>query len=65
MAPIKYDPHAQAPQWVAFIDRITEGNQNLADYLQKAVGYSLTGDISEQILFFLYGTGSNGKSTIL
>jgi putative DNA primase/helicase len=65
MAPIDYDPDAQAPQWIAFIDRISGGNPNIADYLQKTVGYSLTGDISEQILFFLYGTGSNGKSTFL
>lgn len=34
-------------------------------YLQKAVGYSLTGDTGEQVLFFLYGTGANGKSVFL
>jgi putative DNA primase/helicase len=65
IAPIEYDPDAQAPPWIEFIKTIMGGSQNLADYLQKAVGYSLTGDIREQILFFLYGTGSNGKSTFL
>ena len=34
-------------------------------YIQKALGYALTGDTSEQALFILYGTGSNGKSTLL
>lgn len=33
--------------------------------MQKAVGYSLTGDVSEQVLLFLYGTGANGKSTLI
>lgn len=34
-------------------------------YIQKALGYALTGDTSEQAIFILYGTGSNGKSTLL
>jgi len=42
-----------------------DGNQNLITFLQRAVGYSLTGATSEQVLFFLYGTGANGKSTFL
>jgi putative DNA primase/helicase len=40
-------------------------NQNMIDFLQRAVGYSLTGDVRAQKLFFLYGTGANGKSTFL
>src|SRR5260370_36491276 len=42
-----------------------DGNANLITFLQRAVGYSLTGATSEQVLFFLYGTGANGKSTFL
>jgi len=41
------------------------GSNELVRYLQKAVGSSLSGDISEQALFVLYGTGANGKSTFL
>jgi putative DNA primase/helicase len=39
------------------------GNAELIAFLKRAVGYSLTGDVSEQVLFFLHGSGSNGKST--
>lgn len=65
MTPVIYDPKAKAPLWLEFLDEITEGNGKLQDYLQAAVGYSLTGVTSEQCLFFCYGTGSNGKSTFL
>jgi putative DNA primase/helicase len=41
------------------------GNQDLIEFLQRAVGYSLTGDVSEQCLFLLYGTGANGKSVFV
>jgi putative DNA primase/helicase len=41
------------------------GDDALIKYIQRAVGYSLTGHTSEQCLFFLYGTGANGKSTFL
>jgi len=41
------------------------GDQELVAYLQRLMGYMLTGDTSEQRLFFLYGTGANGKSTLL
>jgi putative DNA primase/helicase len=62
---ILYDPEAQCPTWLAFLDRIMHRNQVLIAFLQKAVGYALTGDTSEQVLFLLYGTGANGKSTFL
>jgi putative DNA primase/helicase len=41
------------------------GNENLIAFLQRAIGYSLTGAIREHVLFILYGTGRNGKSTFL
>ena len=64
-SPVAYDPDAPYPHWLAFLDRILGGNEALIDFLQRAFGYSLTGDVSEQVLFFLYGTGANGKSTYL
>jgi putative DNA primase/helicase len=65
LAPLAYDPTAPCPRWRQFVDEIMAGNQALVSYLQRALGYSLTGDVSEQCLFFLHGGGSNGKSTFL
>jgi putative DNA primase/helicase len=65
LAPVAYDPDAAAPAWEAFLHRIMGGDADLIRFLQRAVGYSLTADVSEQVLFFLYGTGKNGKSTFL
>lgn len=62
---VAYRPDATAPTWDRFITRITNGDPELAVYLQRAAGYSLTGDVSEQCLFFCYGGGSNGKTTFL
>lgn len=64
-SPVPYIPDAPYPYWIAFLDRVMDGNEALIDFLQRAAGYSLTGDVSEQVLFFLYGTGANGKSTFL
>ncbi len=59
-----FDPGAQAPRWNAFLARIIP-NPEVRSYLQKAVGYSLTGATTEQVMFFLFGRGANGKSTFL
>lgn len=61
----EFDPQATCPTWLAFLDRIMDGNENLLTFLQRAVGYSLTGQTSEQVVFFLHGKGRNGKSTFL
>jgi putative DNA primase/helicase len=58
-------PHGEAPTWLKVLDRITGHNQELIDYLQRVCGYCLTGSTQEHALFFLYGTGANGKSTFL
>ena len=63
LVPIEYHPDAQCPRWLSFLDQVTGSNVELADYLQRTVGYSLTGDTKSQVLFFLYGLGNNGKST--
>lgn len=62
---VVFDAMAQCPQFLAFIDQVTGGDKQLANYLQRVVGYSLTGMTVEQCLFFLYGKGANGKSTFL
>lgn len=56
---------ADCPRWLAFLDDIFAGDKDLIRYIQKAVGYSLTGSTAEQCAFFLYGTGRNGKSTFI
>lgn len=58
-----YDAAAECPTWDAFIARVLGGDDELISFVQRAVGYSLTGNVSEQCLFFLYGSGQNGKST--
>ena len=65
LLPIDYDSAANSAEWNAFIDRIFNGNSELVGYIQKAMGYSITGDQSEQVFFFCYGKGFNGKSTLL
>jgi P4 family phage/plasmid primase-like protien len=55
----------ECPLWLAFLDRVTGGDKELQTYLQRVAGYCLTGVTSEHVLFFLYGTGANGKSVFL
>lgn len=63
LAPVEFDPKAKCPKWEKFLRDITENNTVLIEYLQRAAGYSLTGDTREECLFFCYGQGANGKTT--
>lgn len=64
--PVIYNPDAPEPKlWLQFLSDIFGGDPYMLDYIQKCVGYSLTGSTSEQCAFFLFGTGRNGKSTFL
>lgn len=65
LAGAAYRPDAAAPTWLAFLERIMDGNDELIAFLQRAAGYALTGSVSEQVMFFLHGKGANGKSTFL
>lgn len=65
LCPFDYDPAASRPIWNTFLSRICNTNVDLMTYLQRSIGYSLTGDTQEQILFFAHGPGQNGKSTFL
>lgn len=58
-----YDPHAGAPGFYAFLDRIMP-DRNMQRFLQRWFGYSMLGLTSEQALAFFYGMGANGKSVI-
>lgn len=62
----EYDTSDKKPvRWLKFLDEVCNGDKELVRYLQKCVGYSLTGSTREQCAFFLYGVGNNGKSTFL
>lgn len=63
-APIAFDPDATCPTWHRVLDDVFCGDLELTEWFHRAVGYSITGDTSAQQLFFLYGSGSNGKSTV-
>jgi putative DNA primase/helicase len=65
LAPVAYDPTATDARWDSFIAEATGGDGELAAFLQACAGYSLTGDISEQKMFFIHGPGATGKSTFL
>jgi phage/plasmid-associated DNA primase len=62
---IHYDPSAQCPLWMDFLQQFTCGRPDLMACLQTLVGYSMTGWTKEQIFIVLYGGGGAGKGTFL
>src|SRR6185312_13605294 len=58
-------PDGSCPLWMRFLDRVTHGDCEMQGFLQRMIGYCLTGSTREHALFFLYGTGANGKSVFL
>lgn len=63
-APVSYDPAATCPKWEAFVEQILPDPQ-VRHFMQVSAGYWLTGDTGAQCFWFLYGSGSNGKTTFL
>ena len=63
--PIEYDPDAQCPVYKKFVRQILKNDVGLVKFVQRAFGYGLTGSAIEQVLFIFYGSGANGKSTLL
>lgn len=62
----EYDTSDASPKlWLKFLDDVTNHDKELQDYIQKCVGYSISGSNREQCAYFLYGMGNNGKSTFL
>ena len=75
MVPIGYDPQAQCPRFMQFLDEIMgvgpesgtdqrQGAKRMISYLQKAFGCAATGK-PEKAIFVLYGKGNNGKTTLV
>ena len=65
ISPADYDPQARCELFLSFLDTIFKSDQELIAYLQRVFGYALTGLITGQCWFLLYGRGSNGKSTLM
>ncbi|TXH16059.1 MAG: hypothetical protein E6R03_06165 [Hyphomicrobiaceae bacterium] len=62
---VDYLPKAQCPLWEAYLDKVMAGKSELIDFIQRALGYSLTGSTRETAVFVPWGDGSNGKSVLL
>ena len=65
IANVQYDPQADCPLWKQFIREIMDFKPELVNFLQTAAGWALTGNIEEQTMFILFGSGANGKTTFL
>lgn len=65
ITPVIYNRDAKCLQFFVFLDRIMNKDDKLIEYIQRVLGYSLTGRTSEQIFLFLWGLGANGKSVLL
>ena len=66
IADVVYDPNAKCPRFDQFLTEVMSGDADKSAFLQKALGYALSGDSRFECLFFLYGaTTRNGKSTLM
>jgi putative DNA primase/helicase len=61
----RYEPDAECPLWERTLEQVFAGDTDLINYIQRVMGYCLTGSVKEQVFFILYGGGANGKSTII
>jgi len=64
-AAVEYDPFARCPKFEAFLDFIFDGDKDTIDFILKALGYTLTGEVGESCFFICYGLGANGKTTLI
>lgn len=65
LAPVHFDAEASCPTFERFLDETTSGREDVAAYLQQFLGMCLTGDVREQVLPVWWGTGCNGKNTLI
>jgi putative DNA primase/helicase len=65
LAPVNYDSKATCERWERFVSEIMGGDSEMVGFLQRLLGYSLTGETKEQVWVFLWGKGENGKGTLL
>jgi putative DNA primase/helicase len=58
-------PAGSCPGWLAHLDKVLAGDAELQGFLKRLLGYSLTGSTQAHALFFMHGTGANGKSVVI
>lgn len=64
VVPVWYDRASRCPTWLDFLERVLP-DEGIRRFAQRAAGYSISGSTAEQVLFFLYGSGRNGKSVFI
>lgn len=62
---VPFRPEAECPRWLDFLQEIFDGDRSLIAFVQRFIGYALTGATREQVFALCYGTGANGKTTFL
>ena len=62
---IERDGEGYHPLWMKYLEDTFQGDMGLIRFIQRAVGYSLSGLTSEQVFFVLLGSGSNGKGVFI
>lgn len=66
IADVVYDPNAKCPRYEQFVTEVMSSDADKSAFLQKALGYALSGDSRHECMFILYGaTTRNGKSTLM
>lgn len=65
LSPVEFDAQAEAPAWLQFVFTSMLGRAGLIEYLRRALGYALTGDVSAKHTWIAWGNGDNGKTTLL
>lgn len=65
LAHVRYEPKARDETWERVLKDATGGNIELQELIQRAFGYSITGDTAEEVLFLVHGPAATSKSTII
>lgn len=65
MAPVEYDPAAECPVFISFLESVFPAGEHVIQFVQRWLGYCLTGDTREQRMAIAWGNGANGKGTLL
>ncbi len=65
MSAFTFDATATSPQFDRFLQWATRGDTELERYLMAILGYSMSGDTSQESFYILFGPPESGKTTII